>query len=74
MAVEQVQKPMAIVVTTGQRGDSPQFELVLEKVRGPRIGPGRSRVRPDRVVADKGVRFPRKPRLPAPTRDPLHHP
>lgn len=46
-------KPMSIVVTAGQRGDSPQFEPVLEKVRVPRIGPGRPRVRPDRVRADK---------------------
>nr|WP_256077009.1 transposase [Streptomyces sp. BpilaLS-43] len=53
MAVEQGQKPMSIVITTGQRGDSPQFEPVLEKVRVPRIGPGRPRVRPDRVRADK---------------------
>ncbi|WP_019980598.1 transposase [Streptomyces sp. 16-176A] len=44
---------MVIVVTAGQRGDAPQFEPVLEKVRVPRIGPGRSRVRPDRVRADK---------------------
>ncbi|MGW6599793.1 transposase [Streptomyces sp. NPDC055036] len=44
---------MSIVVTAGQRGDSPQFEHVLEKVRVPRIGPGRPRVRPDRVRADK---------------------
>lgn len=47
------QKPMSIVVTAGQRGDSPQFQPVLEKVRVPRIGPGRPRVRPDRVRADK---------------------
>ncbi len=53
LAVEQGQKPMSIVVTAGQRGDSPQFEPVLEKVRVPRIGPGRPRVRPDRVRADK---------------------
>ncbi|MFS8201968.1 IS5 family transposase [Streptomyces sp. CWNU-52B] len=53
LAVEQGQKPMAIVITAGQRGDSPQFEPVLEKVRVPRIGPGRPRVRPDRVRADK---------------------
>ncbi|MGW5864608.1 IS5 family transposase [Streptomyces sp. NPDC055239] len=53
LAVEQRQKPMSIVVTAGQRGDSPQFEPVLEKVRVPRIGPGRPRVRPDRVRADK---------------------
>ncbi len=55
LAVEQGQKPMAIVVTAGQRGDSPQFEPVLEKVRVPRIGPGRPRTRPDRVRADKGT-------------------
>ncbi|MFD6660542.1 IS5 family transposase [Streptomyces parvus] len=41
LAVEQGQKPMSIVVTAGQRGDSPQFEPVLAKVRVPRIGPGR---------------------------------
>ncbi|MET9541032.1 IS5 family transposase [Streptomyces sp. NPDC006553] len=53
LAVEQGQKPMSIVATAGQRGDSPQFEPVLEKTRVPRIGPGRPRVRPDRVRADK---------------------
>ncbi|WP_406840859.1 IS5 family transposase [Streptomyces sp. AHU1] len=53
LAVEQGQKPMSIVVTAGQRGDSPQLEPVLEKVRVPRIGPDRPRVRPDRVRADK---------------------
>ncbi|MGW4725452.1 IS5 family transposase [Streptomyces sp. NPDC004291] len=53
LAVEQGQKPMSIVITAGQRGDSPQFEPVLEKVRVPRLGPGRPRVRPDRVRADK---------------------
>ncbi|SNB77335.1 hypothetical protein SAMN02745831_01271 [Streptomyces sp. PgraA7] len=44
---------MSIVVTAGQRGDSSQFEPVPEKVRAPRIGPGRPRVRPHRVRADK---------------------
>lgn len=44
---------MSIVVTAGQRGDAPQFESVLEKVRVPRIGPGRPPVRPERVRADK---------------------
>ncbi|MFE4256673.1 IS5 family transposase [Streptomyces sp. NPDC056910] len=52
LAVEQDQKAMSIVATAGQRGDSPQFEPVLEKVRVPHIGPGRPRVRPDRVRAD----------------------
>ncbi|MFI5715994.1 transposase [Nocardia sp. NPDC051750] len=53
MAVEQGQKPMSIVVTAWQRGDSPQLEPVLAKVRVPRLGPGRPRVRPGRVRADK---------------------
>ncbi|TQO28436.1 YD repeat-containing protein [Streptomyces cavourensis] len=53
LAVEQGQKPMAIVVTAGQRGDSPQFEPVLARVRVPRLGPGRPRVRRNRVRADK---------------------
>ncbi|MFF4846061.1 IS5 family transposase [Streptomyces collinus] len=53
LAVEQGQKPMSVVITAGQHGDSPQFEPALEKVRVPRIGPGRPRVRPDRGRADK---------------------
>ncbi|MEE1757602.1 transposase [Streptomyces sp. SP18BB07] len=53
LVVEQGQKPLSIVVTAGQRGDSPQFEAVLEKIRVPRVGVGRPRIRPDRVRADK---------------------
>ncbi|NMI55698.1 IS5 family transposase [Streptomyces sp. RLA2-12] len=53
LAVEQGQKPMSIVITAGQRGDSPQFEPVLNKIRVPRLGPGRPRTRPGRVRADK---------------------
>ncbi|MCX5129911.1 transposase [Streptomyces sp. NBC_00193] len=54
LAVEQGQKPMSLVITAGQRGDSAQFEPVLDKVRRvPRIGSGRPRVRPDHVRADK---------------------
>ncbi|WP_240658140.1 hypothetical protein [Streptomyces populi] len=73
MTVEQRQKSMSIVVTAGQRGDSPQFEVVLGRIRIPRLGPGRPRVRLDRVRADKAYAS-RKPRLPAPTRYPRHHP
>ncbi|MFE1520205.1 IS5 family transposase [[Kitasatospora] papulosa] len=53
LAVEQGQKPMSIVVTAGQRGDSPQFEAVLGRVRVPRLGQGRPRTKPRRVRADK---------------------
>lgn len=41
------------MVAAGQRGDSPQFEPVLERVRVPRLGPGRPRVRPDGVRASR---------------------
>ncbi|MGW1530094.1 hypothetical protein [Streptomyces sp. NPDC002159] len=53
MAVEQAQKPMSLVITAGQRGDSPQFQVVLGRIRVPRPGPGRPRTRPDKVRADK---------------------
>jgi transposase len=44
---------LSVVITAGQRGDSPQFEPVLEAIRVPRLGLGRPRKRPDRVRADK---------------------
>jgi hypothetical protein len=53
LAVEQGQKPLSLLITAGQRHDSPQFLPVLEGVRVPRIGPGRPRTRPDGVRADK---------------------
>jgi transposase len=53
LACEQGQKPLAALVTGGQRGDSPQFVPVLAAIRVPRTGGGRPRARPDRVLADK---------------------
>lgn len=53
MAVEQGQKPLSLLVTAGQRHDSPQFQPVLEAIRVPRLGLGRPRTRPDKVRADK---------------------
>jgi len=53
LACEQGQKPLSIMVTPGQWGDSPQFVAVLEGIRVPRLGAGRARTRPDRVLADK---------------------
>jgi transposase len=53
LACEQGQKPLSTVITAGQRGDSPQFTTVLEAITVPRLGPGRARTRPDRVLADK---------------------
>ena len=53
LACEQRQKPLSVVITAGQRGDSPQFQAVLGQIRVPRPGGGRPRTRPDRVLADK---------------------
>ncbi|MFD0432162.1 IS5 family transposase [Streptomyces zhihengii] len=53
LACEQGQKPLSLLVTAGQRGDSPQFTAVLEAIRVPRLGLGRPRVRPVRVRGDK---------------------
>ncbi|MEU9365180.1 IS5 family transposase [Streptomyces avermitilis] len=53
LAVEQGKKPLSLIVTAGQRGDSPQFQPVLERIRVPRQGPGRPHVKPDKVRADK---------------------
>lgn len=53
LGCEQGQKPLSIVLTAGQRGDSPQFVPVLADIRVPRVAGGRPRTRPDRVLADK---------------------
>ena len=53
LGCEQGQKPLSVVLTAGQRGDSPQFTVVLDRIRVPRLGGGRPRTRPDRVLADK---------------------
>jgi transposase len=53
LACEQGQKLLSLVVTGGQRGDSPQFIPVLDRIRVPRTGRGRPRTRPDRALADK---------------------
>lgn len=61
LAVEQGQKPMPIVITGGQRGDSPQFETVLKQVRVPRLGPGRAAHLPRSRARRQGMRLPQKP-------------
>jgi transposase len=53
VACEQGRKPLVVQLTAGQCGDSPQFMAGLDAIRVPRIGVGRPRVRPDRVLADK---------------------
>lgn len=53
LACEQGQKVLALIVTAGHRGDSPQFIPVLRKIRVGRLGVGRPRSRPEVVLADK---------------------
>jgi transposase len=53
LACEQGQRPLSMLITAGQAGDSPQFVAVLDGIRVPRVGSGRARTRPDRVLADK---------------------
>ncbi|MGW4111938.1 transposase [Actinosynnema sp. NPDC004786] len=52
LACGQGRRPLPLLLTTGQRGDSPQFTPVIEAIRVPRPGGGRARTRPDRVPAD----------------------
>ncbi|MFI6335875.1 IS5 family transposase [Streptomyces sp. NPDC050535] len=53
LACEQGQKPLSLVITAGQRGDSPHFEPVPNAIGVPRPGVGRPRNRPLRVRGDK---------------------
>jgi transposase len=53
LACEQGQRPLSMLLTAGQSGDSPQFAAVLAGIRVPRQGCGPARTRPDRVLADK---------------------
>ncbi len=41
------------MITAGQHGDSPQFTTVLGQIAVARLGPGRARTRPGRVLGDK---------------------
>lgn len=53
-------RPLAVVLTPGQRHDSTQLEPVLDAIRVPRPGGrGRPRKRPDHLIADKGYSYER---------------
>ena len=46
-------RPLAIVITGGQRNDGAMLTEVLADIRVPRLGGGRPRTRPDAVLADR---------------------
>ena len=52
LAADRRCRPLCLVLTAGQAGDSPQFVPVLQKVRV-RLPVGRPRTRPGAVAADK---------------------
>jgi hypothetical protein len=60
----------SILITTGQRGDSPQFEAVLAAIAVPRLGPGPHPARPG--AGRQCLRVACQPRLPAAAGDPVH--
>jgi len=52
-AVDGRGRPLALVVTGGQRNDGAMLAEVLADIRVPRLGTGRPRTRPDAVIADR---------------------
>ena len=49
---------MSILLTPGQRHDSTQLVPLVDAIRVPRLGRGRPRTRPERVIGDKGYSYP----------------
>ena len=47
-------KPMAFVLTVGQRHEQPMLPALMERGAVKRPGRGRPRIRPERVAGDKG--------------------
>jgi transposase len=54
---------LAVAVTPGQWGDNPQLPTLLDAIRVPRLGGGRPRTRPARLIADKAYSHPSTRRL-----------
>jgi transposase len=53
LAVDGRGLPMRFLLTPGQAGDNPQLLPLIDGIRVARIGPGRPRSKPERVIADK---------------------
>ena len=53
LAADLACRPLVVLASPGQRSDARGLEPVLARLRLLRIGPGRPRTRPDRVLADK---------------------
>ncbi|MET9648512.1 IS5 family transposase [Streptomyces syringium] len=53
LATDGAGRPLAFLLSPGHRNDSVFAQSLLERIRVPRLGPGRPRSTPDRVIADK---------------------
>jgi len=53
LAVDRRGRPLTTLLTAGQAGDNPYLLPLLDTIRIHRPGPGRSRKRPDMLIADK---------------------
>ncbi len=51
-------KPMVLALTAGERHEQPVLPALMERGAVKRMGRGRPRIRPDRVVGDKGYSSP----------------
>ena len=63
-AVDTHGRPLAMVVTGGQRNDGAMLAEVLDDIRVPRTGAGRPRTRPEAVLADRAIHQWRQPAYP----------
>lgn len=52
-------RPLTFILQPGQRHESLVFEAIMDQGAVRRSGPGRPRLRPRRVAADKGYSLPR---------------
>jgi transposase len=59
LSVEGHARPLGAVLSAGQRHDSTPLENVLDAVHVPRLGRGRPRQRPKRLILDRGYSYPR---------------
>jgi transposase len=51
-------RPLSVLLTPGQRHGSTRLGALLDAIRVPRLGRGRPRKHPERLIADKGYDFP----------------
>jgi transposase len=58
LACDGAGRPLALLLSGGQAADGTHLAPLLEAIRVPRVGRGRPRSRPDRVLADKGYSYP----------------